>query len=67
MKEYVITFRRFKNNCRHVFDPTNVIRTRHACIRRINMEWVKSEDHKKHIECSESNCPILEKLEQVIV
>ena len=63
MKEYAITFRRFKNNCGHVF-PNQISGVKHICGKRISMDWVKSKDRKTYIKCSEVNCPVLKQCDE---
>ncbi len=67
MNKYVITFKRLKLICKHKNAGVykKLIKTSHACTRKLNMEWVTSEDPAKFIECRESSCPILAKCDKV--
>ena len=69
MKEYVITFRKFKKHCEHKTAGVHgyTIRTSHACMKKLTMDWVKSKDPARFIECKETNCHIMGKCEVVIV
>ena len=63
MKEYAITFRRFKNNCGHVF-PNQIKTSKHMCGKRMGMNWVKSKDYKTYANCSEVNCPVMKQCDE---
>ena len=64
MNEYAITFRRFKNSCKLVFKGP--WKKKASCIQRMNMDWVKSQEYKTYADCTEANCPILEKCDKFI-
>lgn len=73
MNEYAISFRRLKTICIHVTHRDHFnnsigfkLRTRHACRKRMNMNWTKSDKPGIYIECTEKNCPVLENCDQVI-
>lgn len=63
MKEFAISFRRFKNNCKYVF-PMYTKRKKKRCVKRMNMDWVKSQDHATYANCSESNCPVMKQCDE---
>ncbi len=67
MKKYAITFRKLKSICNHRTRGVyaHIVENSYACARKLNMDWVHSEDPVKFIECKESNCPILLKCGRV--
>jgi len=68
MNEYVITFRRLKSICEHKTMGVHGyrLRTSHACMKKLTMGWVKTDNPARYIECRETNCPIIAKCDPLI-
>ena len=65
MKEYAITFRRFKNNCRYNF-PMDTKTKKKRCAKRMNMRWIKSQDYATYADCTEANCPVMKQCDELV-
>ena len=68
MEEYVMTFAKFRNHCKHPTAGVHGYRltTRYACGKKLTMDWVHSKNPARYIECREKVCPILNKCETII-
>ena len=66
MKEYVISYKLLKSYCKHVQNSSHDIKTRYACGKKMESERLPMKDYKKYIECTEKNCPILNKCDELI-
>ena len=42
------------------------LRTSHACMKKLTMGWIKTDNPARYIECRETNCPILERCDKLI-
>ncbi len=68
MKRYAMSFRRFKDNCIYKTDKHRTkIKTKYACRKKLNMDWIAKELPARHIECRENKCPVVSKCRLVSV
>lgn len=70
MKEYVMTFKRFRVGCQYKFYSKSggyATRTKYACRKRMTIDCAMADYPNKYVECREVNCPVLKKCEVVIV